>query len=262
MDAGVKKDFEHNPGSGSINLINSKIGYGTKNYLDEPAMTEAELNLAIESGKEIVTRIQSEGCNIIGFGEMGIGNTSSAALIMSAITGTPVRDCVGRGTGADDEQLKLKISTLEEVFEKHWAEINDGPEDSNLSVFSHNILRCFGGFEIAMMVGALLKAAELRMVIVVDGFIATASLLCAKLIEPDILKACIFAHTSGEQGHQKMLEFLGANPLLQFRMRLGEGTGAALVIPLIQSSINFLNEMASFDSAGVSNKDSLELSPS
>ncbi|PWU04439.1 MAG: nicotinate-nucleotide--dimethylbenzimidazole phosphoribosyltransferase [Bacteroidetes bacterium] len=262
VDAGVKNEFITGTETGEARLIHAKIGEGTRNYLEEPAMSEDELNRSIESGKLIVSRIQKDGCNIIGFGEMGIGNTSSAALIMSAITGTPVRDCVGRGTGVDDDQLKTKISTLEKVFEKHWGEINEGPANSNLSVFSHNILRCFGGFEIAMMVGAFLKAAELRMVVVVDGFIATAALLCAKLIEPDLLRACIFAHTSGEQGHQKMLEFLGAKPLLQFRMRLGEGTGAALAIPLIQSSVNFLNEMASFDSAGVSNKDSLELSQS
>ena len=177
---------------------------------------------------------------------MGIGNTSSASLIMSAILNLPVNDCVGKGTGANDEQLKIKIATLEKVFILQQLNV--------LAQHPIELLTKIGGFEIAMMVGAYLKAAVLNMVIVVDGFIATAALLIAQKINENVANNCVFAHTSGEQGHLKMLEYFKAVPLLQLGLRLGEGTGAALAIPLLQSAVNFLNEMASFETAGVSNK--------
>jgi nicotinate-nucleotide--dimethylbenzimidazole phosphoribosyltransferase len=245
VDCGVNHDFEAI--MSSTFFIDAKVAYGTKNYLEQPAMTEREAQYAIEKGKEIVQNIFNSGCNTIGFGEMGIGNSSSAALIMSAITGIPVWECAGRGTGVNDEQLKVKIETLKSVAAFQQLQMQD------LSAIE--ILQKVGGFEIAMMTGAYLKAAELNMIIVVDGFIATASLLLAIKINKDVLGNCIFAHTSGEQGHEKMLHYLQAKPLLQLEMRLGEGTGAALAIPLIQSAVNFLNEMASFETAGVSNKD-------
>lgn len=245
VDCGVNyafEDIENSP-----KFIAAKVGNGTKNYLEGNAITERETLYAIEKGKEIVQRIATTGCNTIGFGEMGIGNTSSAALIMSSILQIPVEDCTGRGTGVNDEQLALKIDTLKKVCQFH-----------QLNLFTDNpvtFLSKIGGFEIAMMVGAYLEAAKESMAIVVDGFIATAALLIAKKTNEQILGNCIFAHTSGEQGHAKMLNYLEAKPLLQLGMRLGEGTGAALAIPLIQSAVNFLNEMASFETAGVSNKD-------
>lgn len=243
VDAGVNHDFE--AGKGPVELIDAKIGYGTRNYLEEPAMSVGQCKAALADGHRIVQEIHAGGCNCIGFGEMGIGNTSSAALLMSAITGIPVEDCTGRGTGANDEQLLQKTETLREVFRKHLPAIANQPTPEN-------ILQHFGGFEIAMMTGAFLEAARQKMVIVVDGFIATAALLVAQAMEKEVLSHCIFAHTSGERGHQKMLEYLQATPLLQLGLRLGEGTGAALAIPLIQSAVCFLNEMASFESAGVS----------
>lgn len=244
VDAGVNTDFA---GISSPEFISAKIGYGTRNYLEEPAMTIPEAEAAIQKGKMIVEDIHSGGCNCIGFGEMGIGNTSAASLIMSAVTGLPVEDCVGKGTGTNAGQLDTKIKTLQEAYRKHM------PPGHQPSAF--DILRTFGGFEIAMMTGAYLKAAELKMIIVADGFIATSALLISALMDEQVLSYCIFAHCSDEQGHKKMLAHLNARPLLNLDMRLGEGTGAALAIPLIQSAANFLNEMASFETAGVSNKD-------
>lgn len=248
VDAGVNFNF-----SSSIEpsmreyFVCQKTGYGTKNYLHEPAMTVEEADRAITKGKEVVEVIaENTGCNCIGFGEMGIGNTSSATLLMSAITGLSVANCTGRGAGANDELLQKKIKTLEQVFAFHKLE--------TLRTQPVSLLSAVGGFEIAMMTGAYLRAAELKMIIVVDGFIACAALLLALGINPDIRANCIFAHTSNEQGHAAMMRYLDVEPLLQLQMRLGEGTGAALAMPLIQSAIKFLNEMASFEEAGVSDK--------
>jgi nicotinate-nucleotide--dimethylbenzimidazole phosphoribosyltransferase len=242
VDAGVNTDFDP-----ALNIAHVKIAKGTANYAAQPAMTTQQCKEAIAKGGIIVQDVFDAGTNCIGFGEMGIGNTSSASLIMAAVIGLPIANCVGRGTGVNDEQLKTKIETLEKVFEKHQL--------SSLSNEPINLLTAVGGFEIAMMAGAYLKAAELNMVIVVDGFISTAALLIAQHLKEKIIGNCIFAHTSGEQGHVKMLDYLKVKPLLQLGMKLGEGTGAAMAIPLIQSAVNFLNEMASFESAGVDNKE-------
>lgn len=251
VDAGV--NFDWNNTITNSNFINEKIGYGTKNYLEEPAMTEMEVSMAIEKGKEIVAAIHQAGCNCIGLGEMGIGNTSSASLIMNAILQIPIEECVGRGTGVNDEQLKIKTDALQKVAAKYPLMAHhslSGVEGSPLT-----ILQFFGGFEIAMMAGAYLEASNRKMIIVVDGFIATSALLIAKELNETVLTHCVFAHCSDENGHRIMLNFLNAKPLLQLGMRLGEGTGAALAIPLIQASVNFLNEMASFESAGISDKE-------
>jgi nicotinate-nucleotide--dimethylbenzimidazole phosphoribosyltransferase len=252
VDAGVNFDFET-----TSKIWNSKIAKGTKNYLEEPAMNMLQCNEAIDHGEKIVATIFEQGCNCIGFGEMGIGNTSAASLIMSVLLQMPLHECVGRGTGVNDEQLKIKIDTLQKVFTFHQL--------STLQTNPLQLLSTIGGFEIAMMVGAFLKASELNMVIVVDGFIATAALLLARELyknsasksplRRDLEGLCIFAHTSGEQGHVKMLQYLSAKPLLQLGMKLGEGTGAAMAMPIIQSAVNFLNEMASFETSGVSNKE-------
>jgi nicotinate-nucleotide--dimethylbenzimidazole phosphoribosyltransferase len=243
VDAGVNFDFDTVSLAGK--LVSKKIGYGTRNYAETAAMTPEETIAAIEAGKEVVADLALQGCNCIGLGEMGIGNTSSAALIMSYVTGIPVEECVGRGTGVNDEQLNRKKDTLQQTFRLHWPAItaNPGP----LTILQH-----VGGYEIAMLTGAYLKAAELKMVILVDGFITTAALLLARLMDSRVIDSCIFSHCSGESGHAKMLEYLGAEPLLNLGMRLGEGTGAAMAWPLVQSAVQFLREMASFESAGVS----------
>lgn len=247
VDAGVNFDF--GDPLASRRLIHAKIGYGTRNYLEEDAMSADEVKKAIAEGKKITETLFHTGCNSIGLGEMGIGNTSSAALIMSFVAGIPIEECVGRGTGADDGQLERKSATLSRAHARHLKAIAASPHAST-------ILQHVGGFEIAMMVGACLRATELNMLIVVDGFITTSAVLLAQAMDPSVQEHCIFAHTSGERGHQKMLQHLGARPLLDMGMRLGEGSGAALAFPLIRSAIAFLEEMASFESAGVSNRES------
>ena len=238
IDSGVKFDFKNLPG-----LIDEKIDLGTKNYLNEPAMTKAQSEKCIEKGAEIVTRIYSEGSNIIGFGEMGIGNTSSASLLMSKLLDMPIEDCVGMGAGLDNEGVVNKKQVLRAVIEKH------------ASVTSvEDVLQTFGGFEIGMIAGAMLQAAELKMTLLIDGFIITSALLVAEKMNPRVIDYCVFAHTSGEPGHQKILDYFGAKPLLNLGLRLGEGTGAAIAFPLVQSAVNFINQMASFDDVNVSDK--------
>jgi len=243
VDAGVKFDFDAGVFPGK--LISQKIGPGTRNYLETEAMSAAEVQKAMEAGKGVVTDLYAGGTNCIGLGEMGIGNTSSAALIMSFVTGITVEECAGRGTGTSDEQLQRKKETLRKAWQLHLPTVTASPDAAT-------ILRCVGGFEIAMMTGAYLKAAELKMIVLVDGFITTAAMLLAKQINPAVPDYCFFSHTSGESGHAAMLDHLGAKPLLNLGMRLGEGTGAAMAYPLLQSAIYFLRDMASFQSAGVS----------
>lgn len=254
VDAGVNYDFDPSVLDPSLvfdasvaqgRLVSRKTGYGTRNYLETEAMTRQEAEAAAGAGADLVAGLASQGCNCIGFGEMGIGNTSSASLIMSFITGIPVAECAGRGTGVNDEQLDQKKTALQQAFLRHAPAIAADP-----GPFS--ILQRVGGFEIAMLTGAYVKAAELKMLILVDGFITTAALLLARLIDPRITECCVFSHCSGEYGHARMLEYLGARPLLNLGLRLGEGTGAAMAYPIVASAVNFLQEMASFESAGVS----------
>jgi nicotinate-nucleotide--dimethylbenzimidazole phosphoribosyltransferase len=243
VDAGVNADL---PGK-DPRFIPAKIGRGTANYLEGPAMSPEELASSLVAGKRILDQVADRGCNCIGFGEMGIGNSSSAALILSAIAGIPVGDCVGQGTGMNDQQLEVKTRTLRQAFQQRFPQGAD-PENPLC------ILQEVGGFELAMMTGAYLQAAERGLIIVVDGFIATASLLVAAALRKEVLTHCIFAHQSAERAHRNMLSFLGAEPLLSLGLRLGEGTGSALAMPLIQAAVNFMNEMASFESAAVSRK--------
>jgi len=238
VDAGVNHEFDILP-----NLINAKVGMGTKSALTNTAMSMDEVNKCIALGADNVKNTVDTDCNIIGFGEMGIGNTSSASLIMHYLTKQPIEDCVGKGTGVNEEQLLIKLSVLKNVISFH-GDLNSPLE----------ILSAIGGFEIAQMVGAYLQAAEHKMTILVDGFITTAAFALACVIEPNVKEYAIFSHQSEEKGHHYFLNYLNVTPLLSIGLRLGEGTGSALVMPLIQSSVNFLTEMSSFESAGVSNK--------
>jgi nicotinate-nucleotide--dimethylbenzimidazole phosphoribosyltransferase len=234
VDAGVNHDFDP-----ALPLQHLKVAKGTQNFLHSPAMTKAQLDEALEKGANLVKQIHANGSNCIAFGEMGIGNTSAAAAIMHKITGIAMEACAGRGTGLNDEGLEKKIAILKQAI------IN------NPAYTPEEILQTFGGFEIAMIVGAMLSAAQQKMLIVVDGFIVSSALLIAHALYPQILDYCVFAHQSDETGHKQMLQFLKAKPLLNLNMRLGEGTGAALALPIIQASVNFINEMSSFESAGV-----------
>jgi nicotinate-nucleotide--dimethylbenzimidazole phosphoribosyltransferase len=242
VDAGVnynwsEAELQHE------NFVIKKMNHGTKNFLHGPAMSAEECSNAITAGREVVQEIYSTGCNTIGLGEMGISNTSSASLIMSSITGMPVEQCVGNGTGASESQLRAKTTTLQQAAGLHRIQ--------DLKTAPRALLAAVGGFEIAMMCGDFLQAAELGMVILVDGFIATAALLLACAMEPGVQQNCLFAHCGDERGHRLMLDYLGAKPMLQIGLRLGEGTGAALALPLVQAAVGFLNEMASFASAGI-----------
>lgn len=236
IDAGVNYSFQP-----STSLINAKVGMGTKNCLFEPAMNIIELEKCLDLGAQHVKEISENGSNIVGFGEMGIGNTSSAALIMSQICGLPIKDCVGAGTGLDEDGINKKIYILNKIKERY------SPKGIS------EILCSFGGFEIVQMCGAMLEAYRQNMVILVDGFIATAAFLAAHQYQKDILKNAIFCHLSEESGHLSMLDYLGVEPILDLNLRLGEGTGCAVAYPIIKSAVCFLNEMASFDDAGVTN---------
>jgi nicotinate-nucleotide--dimethylbenzimidazole phosphoribosyltransferase len=241
VDAGVAHDFGRRPG-----LIDAKIAPGTANYIEQSAMTVAQCALAISSGAEIVRGLAAAGCNVVGFGEMGIGNTAAASLITHCLTGASLAECVGRGTGLDDAGLVRKQGLLEQALQRYRAH---GGSDEPLAVLAE-----FGGFEIAMMAGAMLAAAEAGMVILVDGFIVTSAALTAAKLYPALTDYCVFCHRSAEPGHQAQLRALEAEPLLDLGLRLGEGTGAALAYPLVQAALSFLSEMASFESAGVAEK--------
>jgi len=246
VDTGVNFDFYQ---SGE-DLINAKVGYGTNSFLKEAAMSQEQCFEALANGASLIDQLRMSKpgeatCNCVGFGEMGIGNTSSAAVLMSLLCNFSIEDCVGRGTGLNNEQVENKIKILKRAIEK-----------SNSSLFDiYDTLAYFGGFEIATMVGAMLRAAELKMILIVDGFISTAAFLVAHQISPNIIHYAIFSHQSDERGHALLLRSMGAEPLLNLNMRLGEGTGCAIAYPIIAAAVNFLNNMSSFRSAGVTLKE-------
>jgi nicotinate-nucleotide--dimethylbenzimidazole phosphoribosyltransferase len=225
-------------------LVDIPVAAGTRNFAREPAMSRDQALAAMQAGAARVRHHAALGTNVIGFGEMGIANTSAAACLMSRLCGVPIDECVGRGTGLDNAGLARKRNVLASALARH--PVSTDPLD---------VLATFGGFEIAMMAGAYLAAAEARMTILVDGFIATSALLIADAFAPSIREYCVFAHASNEAGHRRMLDHFGALPLLSLDMRLGEGTGAALAVPLLRAAAAFINEMASFESAGVANRD-------
>lgn len=241
VDSGVNAALPAHPW-----LIDAKIAMGTANFLNAPAMQAAQCAQALQRGAEVVRAEIALGSNVFVLGEMGIANTSSASLIMHLLTGLPLAACVGRGTGLDDAGLAHKQAVLAQALQYHLARTPQLAQDPL------QVLATVGGFEIAMMVGAMLAAAEARCVVLVDGFIATAALLVAHRCQPHVMDYCVFAHCSGEAGHRALLQHLQATPLLDLSLRLGEGTGAVLAYPLLVSAVGFLNHMASFGEAGVS----------
>ena len=237
IDAGVDYNF---PVDGPI--IDSKIARGSKNMMKEPAMSLDECRLAMLKGASFVKIEAENGCNTIGFGEMGIGNTSPSSLLMHRFMRLSIEECTGKGAGMVGDRLDHKTKVLKAVSEKYNPQT---PEET---------LATFGGLEIAMMVGAILEAKKQGMVILIDGFIATAATLTALQFDASVRDNCIFCHASEERGHQLMLNFLEAKPVLSLGMRLGEGSGAAVAYPVVKAAVTFINEMASFEEAGVSNK--------
>jgi len=235
VDAGVAAELAAHP-----QLVSRKIAPGTANICEGPAMSMAQALQALHAGMDVVKDLPG---NVVAFGEMGIANTSPAALLLARLARLPLTDVVGRGTGLDDAQLAHKQAVLTRALARH-----------DHAQAPLTVLAALGGFEIAMMAGAMLQAASERRVVLVDGFIAGAAALVACALQPVAKDYLVFCHRSAERGHQLLLAHLQASPLLDLDMRLGEGTGALLAWPLLQSASLFLAEMASFDSAGVSGK--------
>ncbi len=243
VDCGVRHDFELHPG-----LLVRKPACGTADSSQGAAMTRDQCEQAVANGQQIIAGLPG---NALLLGEMGIGNTSAAALLLARLGGLELTDCVGAGTGLDATGIERKRALLQQVLALHAQ-----------AVAPLEALGAFGGFEIATMVGAVLQAAAQRRVIVVDGFIASAAVLVARALAPAVVQRCVFAHRSAEKGHALMLAQLGPQPgeparaLLDLGLRLGEGSGAALAWPLLVSACRVLGEMASFESAGVAGRSS------
>ena len=235
VDGGVDFDFPPIP-----QLIDRKIRKGTRNFLHEAAMTEEEMEQAIRYGADIVSDCHQEGCNVISFGEMGIGNTAASSMWMTCLTGIPLIDCVGAGSGLDKKGVQHKYKVLSHALTNYKG-------DGSVT----EIMRYFGGYEMVMAVGGMLRAAELKMVILVDGFIMTNCVLAASRLYPEMLSYCVFGHCGDEAGHKRLLDFLGADPLLHLGMRLGEGSGAICAYPILDSAVRMINEMHSFQQASI-----------
>lgn len=235
VDAGVDYDIPSGRG-----IIDAKIRKSTRNFLHEPAMTPEEFSLALERGAKVVEDVYATGCNIVSFGEMGSGNTSSSSMWMHMFTGIPLAECIGAGAGLDNEGIRHKYDVLSRALENYSGD--DSPE---------SIMAWFGGYEMVMAVGGMLKAAELGMIIIVDGFIMTSCILAASKMYPAVLDYAIFGHQGDESGHKKMLQALGADAILHLNLRLGEGSGAVCAYPIIDSAVRMINEMDDFESVGV-----------
>ncbi|MGB9761688.1 MAG: nicotinate-nucleotide--dimethylbenzimidazole phosphoribosyltransferase [Caldimicrobium thiodismutans] len=237
VDVGVDYEFGEIEG-----LIKRKVCYGTKNFVKEPAMTKEEAIKCIEVGYELAKEAISKGYNLIGIGDMGIGNTTPSSAITAVITGRPVEEVTGRGTGINDHFYRKKIEIIQRALEIH----KPNPEDPI------DVLSKVGGTEIGACAGVVLACAESRIPVVMDGFITGAGVLIAYKVNPMIKNYVIASHRSMEKGHQAQIEYMGLSPLLDLNLRLGEGTGAALAMLLIEASLRIYHEMATFDSAGVS----------
>ena len=235
IDAGILLPID------DARLTQQSLGNGTRNFSKHAAMSLADVEKGFAFGAQAARKHLDAGSNVIGFGEMGIGNTSCAAAIMAALTGLDAATCVGRGTGISDEALANKVRLVAQAIAMHQQDLTT-PEQ---------ILACVGGFEVVQIVGAMLAAAERQSIILVDGFIITAAAMLAIKIAPECQDYMVFCHQSQEQGHQLMLKELGVTALLDMGFRLGEGTGAALAYPMLQAAASFYNDMASFTDAGV-----------
>jgi nicotinate-nucleotide--dimethylbenzimidazole phosphoribosyltransferase len=228
-------------------LLHRKVRRGTRNMLREPAMSDNELAAALTVGIELTGEAKAAGVNLLAVGEMGIGNTSAASAITAALTKRRVAEVTGRGTGLGSDAYAHKVRVIESVMEKHFA-VSTG--DSSLDPL--DVLRCVGGLEIAAMTGFILGAARNGIAVVADGFISTAAAAIAFAIEPRVRDYLFAGHQSEEPGHRALLEYIGLKPILSLGMRLGEGSGAVLAMPILESAMALYLEMATFSSAGVS----------
>ena len=239
VDVGVDYDL-----SSCNAIINRKIAPGTQDFLYGPAMSHDEYERALAVGAEMVDACRAEGCNVVCIGEMGIGNTSPSSVWMSLLGGVPLDECVGAGAGLNDAGIRHKLDVLTRAVDKFKATAQgDGGAEE--------MVRYFGGFEMTAAIGAMLRAAELHIIILVDGFIMTACALAATRLCPEALSYMIFGHAGDESGHRRLLDLLGAEPLLSLGLRLGEGTGALCAYPIVESSVRMINEMNNFDNAHI-----------
>lgn len=236
IDAGTDYDFPS-----ELNIIDRKVRKGTRNFLHEAALTPDEVDLALTYGENMVDLAAEHGCNILSIGELGIGNTSPASIWMSLLTNIPLEQCVGAGSGFNSELTRKKYHTLKTSIKRYTGEIT--PMD---------VMSQFGGLELIMATAAMLRAAELKIIILIDGFLMTCSYLMAMKINPKVKNYAIFTHRSNEKGHTLLLDYLHVDPLLELSFRLGEGTGAVCSYPLIESSVRMLNQMKSFDDSKIS----------
>ncbi len=235
VDAGV--DYDIPAGHGIIDL---KVRKSTRNFLYEAAMTADELELCLQRGADVVADVHKQGCNVVSFGEMGSGNTSPSSMWMHLFTGIPLDRCIGAGAGLNGSGISHKYDVLSRALANYKG--GDSVKEK---------MAWFGGYELAMAVGGMLKAAELGMIILVDGFIMTACMLAASRLYPEVMDYAIFCHQGDESGHKLMLEYLGVRALLHLDLRLGEGSGAVCAYPIIQSAVNMINNMDSFQSVNV-----------
>ncbi|MDO4215908.1 MAG: nicotinate-nucleotide--dimethylbenzimidazole phosphoribosyltransferase, partial [Bacteroidales bacterium] len=209
----------------------------------EAAMTAEEMSQAIETGAELADMCHQEGCNVLSLGEMGIGNTSPSSVWMSLLGGLDIKDCVGAGAGLDNPGIRHKLEVLEKAIANFLGK-NPNPS-------TEDIIRWFGGFEMVAAIGAMCRAAELNMLVLVDGFIMSACMLAASKLYPEILDYAVFGHVGDESGHKRMLELMDAKPLLSLGLRLGEGTGALCAFPILDSAVRMINEMNNFESGKI-----------
>lgn len=233
VDSGVDYDLPYERG-----IINLSMGKGTKNFLYEGAMSIDELNECLKRGAQVVDKVYAEGCNIVSFGEMGIANTSPSSIWMHYFGGIPMNQCVGAGSGLDNQGISHKQQVLTEAVNRF--------NQNHHHPTAADIIAYFGGFEMAMAIGGMLRAAELRMPILIDGFIMSACILAASQLNHEVLQYAIFTHQGDESGHRQLLESMGVKGFLHLDMRLGEGTGAVCAYPIIESAIRMINEMPTF----------------
>ena len=252
VDVGVDYDFNS---AEEPHIIDRKIAHGTRNFLHEAAMSEAEYQRALSVGAEQVDACHAEGCNIISFGEMGIANTSPSSVFMSLFLDLPLDRCVGAGSGLSSSGVRHKYKVLAQSIDNFKQQLRASNEvASSLNpplAMSNYIIRYFGGLEMVAAIGGMLRAAELGMVILVDGFIMSACMIAASKLDSAVLDYAVFGHCGDESGHKLMLDSIGAEPLLSLGMRLGEGTGAICAYPILQSAVNMINEMDNFAHAEI-----------
>lgn len=239
VDVGVDYDL-----SNCHEIYNRKIAPGTANFIDGPAMSEEQYRQALDVGAEFVDKCHADGCNIVCVGEMGIANTSPSSVWMSLLGDIPLDECIGAGAGLDNAGIRHKSDVLNRAVDR-FIYTTGGKADTD------TLIRYFGGFEMVSAVGAMLRAAELGLIVLVDGFIMTACALAAVRLYPEAKEYMIFGHVGDENGHRRLLDLLGAQPLLNLGLRLGEGTGALCAYPIVESAVRMINEMNNFDNAHI-----------